>query len=205
MDRFGSYHHKTGKEFQMAASDFNPSIKNESGGGHASKQSSEYRSWKMMKARCCNPNATGYHRYGGRGITVCERWQKSLFINFPKDMGPSQVPSIRLTELTTMLDIDPTTASGALANSSSKTKRQPMLTYKGETACMKEWSRRIGISQKALQQRLESGWSVEKSIRYRLFIQVDDVIMLTYNDETMSLQESGQAGSISNRAPYTNA
>jgi hypothetical protein len=39
----------------------------------------------MMKKRCNNPNATGYHRYGGRGIKVCARW--SDFGNFLADMG----------------------------------------------------------------------------------------------------------------------
>lgn len=39
-----------------------------------------------MKQRCSNSNATGYKNYGGRGITVCDRWLK--FENFFEDMGP---------------------------------------------------------------------------------------------------------------------
>lgn len=44
-----------------------------------------YWSWKNMRSRCNDPNKDGYERYGGRGISVCERW--SLFKNFFFDMG----------------------------------------------------------------------------------------------------------------------
>ena len=44
-----------------------------------------YNSWACMKQRCNNPNNPNYHNYGGRGITVCERW--AVFANFLEDMG----------------------------------------------------------------------------------------------------------------------
>lgn len=37
-------------------------------------KSREYKAWISMKARCGNPNGPAYHRYGGRGITVCDEW-----------------------------------------------------------------------------------------------------------------------------------
>jgi len=47
----------------------------------------EYTCWANMKSRCNNPNNPHYHNYGGRGITVCDRW--SNFESFLKDMGKS--------------------------------------------------------------------------------------------------------------------
>lgn len=44
-----------------------------------------YRSWASMIARCTNKKHRQFHDYGGRGITVCERWKS--FINFLADMG----------------------------------------------------------------------------------------------------------------------
>lgn len=41
--------------------------------------------WKMMVQRCCNPNHQAFDRYGGAGITVCERWR--TYKNFLADMG----------------------------------------------------------------------------------------------------------------------
>lgn len=44
-----------------------------------------YQAWKNMRIRCTDPKAHRYESYGGRGITVCERWQ--TFENFYADMG----------------------------------------------------------------------------------------------------------------------
>lgn len=55
--------------------------------GHSSRKnrSPTYSSWLSMISRCTNPRDPQYHHYGGRGITVCERWRK--FENFLADMG----------------------------------------------------------------------------------------------------------------------
>ena len=50
------------------------------------KRTAEYRSWLSMIDRCSNPNKTGWKNYGGRGITVCDRWQGDHgFENFLQD------------------------------------------------------------------------------------------------------------------------
>jgi hypothetical protein len=46
----------------------------------------EYRSWRSMITRCSNPRYHAWHRYGGRGIEVCQRWRAS-FLHFVADMG----------------------------------------------------------------------------------------------------------------------
>jgi len=50
-----------------------------------------YWIWHNMKARCQNPNATGYKYYGGRGISVCEEWQSyKPFREWAKKIGISR-------------------------------------------------------------------------------------------------------------------
>ena len=44
-----------------------------------------YYTWSGMKQRCLNSNHTEYHNYGGRGISICDRWM--YFKNFLEDMG----------------------------------------------------------------------------------------------------------------------
>ncbi len=53
-----------------------------------------YKSWSAMRQRCLNPRSTHYGYYGGRGVTICKRWDN--FQNFMSDMGlkPSKLHTI---------------------------------------------------------------------------------------------------------------
>lgn len=51
-----------------------------------SNKSELYTTWKGMRSRCLNPNNPKYKNYGGRNITICDRWKS--FDNFIQDMGP---------------------------------------------------------------------------------------------------------------------
>lgn len=55
--------------------------------GHAvsGRETPTYRTWQDMKKRCTNPRHKDWASYGGRGITVCERWR--VFAVFLEDMG----------------------------------------------------------------------------------------------------------------------
>jgi hypothetical protein len=59
---------------------------------HGLSGTPEYKIWSKMKTRCLNKNNDKYHRYGGRGISVCDKWLSSVEA-FVDDMG--ERPSIR--------------------------------------------------------------------------------------------------------------
>lgn len=54
---------------------------------HGMTKSPTYNSWDSAKGRCTRPSMANYHKYGGRGIRMCERWASS-FEAFLADMGP---------------------------------------------------------------------------------------------------------------------
>lgn len=53
---------------------------------HGKKGTPTYRTWQAMKRRCLNENCKDFPNYGGRGISVCDRWRSS-FQDFFEDMG----------------------------------------------------------------------------------------------------------------------
>ncbi len=61
------------------------------GWAHGLRYTSEYKTWVNIRQRCYNPNDKKYAYYGGRGITVCERWRQS-FLNFLNDMRFKPTP-----------------------------------------------------------------------------------------------------------------
>lgn len=58
--------------------------------GQTNKNNEVYATWVNMRQRCNNPSVPGYENYGGRGISVCERWND--FLTFETDMGPKPTP-----------------------------------------------------------------------------------------------------------------
>ena len=67
-------------------------------GEGGARYSSEYSTWKGMIQRCTDPAHSGWHNYGGRGISVCERWRAS-FAMFLGDMGRRPTPAHTLERI----------------------------------------------------------------------------------------------------------
>ena len=56
-----------------------------------------YRTWQAMHQRCGNPRKLGFHNYGGRGVSVCARWDE--FSAFWEDMGPTWQKGLELDRI----------------------------------------------------------------------------------------------------------
>jgi hypothetical protein len=93
-------------------------------------RSPTYSTWTAMKKRCSYPKTNDYERYGGRGITVCERWQKS-FVDFLSDMGERPSTAHSLDRINSDGNYEPGNCRWATwpeqkANQKQKPKVQPV-------------------------------------------------------------------------------
>lgn len=111
---------------------------------HGMSKTSTSKSWEGMRQRCYNPNNNSYHRYGGRGITVCERWRES-FENFLEDMGPApEGHSIERKDNNG--NYEPDNCRWANKREQSLNRRTSRLvTAHGRTLTIKEWADLCGL------------------------------------------------------------
>lgn len=85
-----------------------------------------YMTWLTMRQRCRNPKAKGFRNYGGRGITVCDRWDD--FETFVEDMG-EKPPGTTLDRIDNDGNYEPSNCRWATAKEQLKNKRPKRLTF----------------------------------------------------------------------------
>ena len=123
------------------------------------KATPEFSAWQNMKARCYNKKNKFYSGWGGRGITVCERWLNS-FENFFADMGkkPSPLHSLDRYPNNDTGNYEPTNCRwGTDEQQTRNTRRNVFYEYKGEKLIIGDWAKRIGRKRGFIQYHLNQG------------------------------------------------
>jgi len=121
-----------------------------------------YSSWSAMKSRCNNKNATGYKNYGGRGITVCDRWD--LYENFYKDMG-ERPTGTTLDKIDNNGNYYKDNCRWATQKEQTNNRRTcRFITARGKTQTVSQWGEELHINSSTIIERLNRGWSEERSL-----------------------------------------
>lgn len=133
--------------------------------GHAKKGETDpvFNIWVGMRQRCSNPKIKCWERYGGRGISVCERWES--FESFLEDMGPRPSKNHQIERKDNNGNYEPDNCCWATRKQQCRNRRSSRLVeWSGNSRTIAEWSDLLGLSQKAIQQRLSNGWSAERTM-----------------------------------------
>jgi hypothetical protein len=118
-----------------------------------------YQSWNAMRQRCGDASQTYYERYGGSGITVCERWK--LFSNFLEDMGV-RPEGKTLDRIDNSGNYEPGNCRWATRKEQARnTSANFFITHNGETKCLAEWAEHLGMCRMQISRRIRNGWPVE--------------------------------------------
>jgi hypothetical protein len=109
-----------------------------------------------MTTRCTFKGHRSYKDYGGRGITVCDRWLGDHgFENFLADMGPNPGPGHSLERKDNSKGYSQDNCVWATKAEQDRNKRNNVwLSYNGETLIMSDWAKRLGMSPQRLRSRL---------------------------------------------------
>jgi hypothetical protein len=127
---------------------------------HGMARTRIYAVWKTMHSRCENPNAMGYKNWGGRGITVCERWKD--FRNFLADMGPPP-PKLTLERKNNGGNYEPDNCYWATRAAQAINQRRTIfITHNGMKLALSQWAAVLGISHKLIWKRYNKGWSPQE-------------------------------------------
>lgn len=125
----------------------------------------EYIAWKCMTQRCRDINNKSYHRYGGRGITVCDRWLNS-FENFYADMGGRPTDKHSIERIDNEKNYTPDNCKWATKKEQNRnTATNRRLTYRGEMLTVSEWTEKLGLGRGTICARIDRyGWPIEKAL-----------------------------------------
>jgi len=115
-----------------------------------------------MRRRCRDPKFEGYRDYGGRGITVCDRWYDS-FDAFWSDMGPSWFEGATVDRIDSNGNYHPGNCRWATDIQQANNKRNNALIETPWGRMTKSMAARTaGISRTALKHRIERNWPHER-------------------------------------------
>lgn len=124
------------------------------------RSSVEYKIWCGMIRRCCGDTAA-WHRYGGRGIAICDRWRHD-FGAFLSDMGPRPSPEHSIDRIDNDRGYEPGNCRWATrTEQANNTRSNRRLTFGGRSLTLAQWSRECGVPPSALAKRLRSGRAVD--------------------------------------------
>lgn len=119
--------------------------------------------WLTMKQRCSKPNCSTYHKYGAKGIRVCEEWDNSFEAFRDWSLENGYADSLTIDRIDSHGDYSPDNCRWVTQKTQQNNRSNNVhLTYKGETHSLIEWEKITGLKWRILYDRHYRGWDVNR-------------------------------------------
>ena len=129
---------------------------------HGKRHTVEFETWSRMRQRCYNLNHPNYKDYGGRGITVCDRWLDS-FENFYADMRDRPSAKHTIERKNNDLGYSPDNCKWATRDEQGRNKRNVVwIEYHGERRRLRDVCEEIGFRFPVANGRRNRGFPEDK-------------------------------------------
>lgn len=126
------------------------------------KHKAEYDCYRHMKNRCNYKNHKRYHRYGGRNISICQRWQES-FENFFNDMGPRPSFFHSIDRKNNNGNYEPGNCRWSTQKEQSRNRiSNRNIFYNGKIQCLAAWVEELEIPRERIKYLLKKGWTMKE-------------------------------------------
>lgn len=122
-----------------------------------------YDIWISMRKRCNLPSSDAYKYYGGRGIKVCEEWDKDYIPFRDWALSNGYQKNLSIDRIDTNGNYCPENCRWVTAKTQANNRtNNRVIEYNGEARTIAEWSRITGLSYRIIQYRLDAGWEVQR-------------------------------------------
>jgi hypothetical protein len=122
-----------------------------------------YRIWNGIISRCTNQDDPNWHRYGGRGITVCDEWR--VFENFYNDMKDGYSDDLSIDRKENNKGYYKENCKWATRVEQARNRRSSrFFEHDGMRLTIAEWCERLGISSGLVRNRLRKGWDEKTAL-----------------------------------------
>lgn len=145
--------------------------------------------WHSMYCRCHYPQTNQYKNYGGRGIKICEEWEKDFvsFYNWAMDNGYND--NLTLDRINVNGNYEPSNCRWITRKEQGRnTTKNRFITYNGETKTLTEWSETYNINITTLSDRLKAGIPFGEAITKRPY-KGGGYLVFTLNGKTETLSD----------------
>ena len=171
--------------------------------GHATRDegtSRMYQTWLSMKARCLNPSHQSYARYGGRGVTVCEKWVNS-FESFYRDVGDPPSLKHTLDRIDNDRGYEPSNVRWATRKEQSNNiSTNVWVEYDGKRMTWAQWADYLDVPYSLLMARVRKRRPIEEILKPRQNRKYSEPI--TFDGKSMPLRDWAKVTGIKYQTLY---